>query len=161
MRRWSYPLLSALLPATLLALPSLAAGEPVRSKGQTLYVPAYSHVAHGDRKQPFQLTATLSIRNADPSSPITVLSVEYRDLKGSIVRQFVVEQPKPVPPFASVEFVVGESDKRGGLGASFVVRWKAETAVVAPVVETILIGTAASQGISFVGEARVIEDLGE
>ena len=161
MRRWLHPLLSALFLAALVTLPALAADKPVRSKGQTLYVPAYSYVVHGDRKQPFLLTATLSIRNADPSHPITVLSVEYRDSKGSMVRQFIVEPPKPVPPFASAEFIVGESDKRGGLGASFVVRWKAETAVVAPVVETVLIGTAASQGISFVGEARVIEDLGD
>jgi hypothetical protein len=104
---------------------------------------------------------TLSVRNADPSHPITVLSVDYRDSKGSMIRQFINEPPKPMPPFTAVEFVVGESDKQGGLGASFVVRWKAETVVVAPVVETVMIGTAAAQGISFVGSARVIEDLGE
>lgn len=161
MRRWSYLLLSVLFPAMLVTLPALAGDKPVRSKGQTLYVPAYSHVVHGDRNQPFQLTATLSVRNADPSHPITVLSVEHRDSKGAMIRQFITEPPKPMAPFAAAEFVVGESDKRGGLGASFVVRWKAEKAVVAPVVETILIGTAASQGISFVGGARVIEDLGE
>ena len=161
MRRWSYFFLSGLFPAMLLTLPALAGDKPVRSKGQTLYVPAYSHVLHGDRNQPFLLTATLSVRNADPSQPITVLSVEYRDSKGSMIRQFITEPPKPVAPFAAAEFVVGESDKRGGLGASFVVRWKAETAVVAPAVEAVLIGTAASQGISFVGRARIIEDLGE
>jgi len=161
MRRSSYLLLSALFLTTVVTLPALAGDKPVRSKGQTLYVPAYSHVLHGDRNQPFLLTATLSVRNADPSHPITVFSVEYRDAKGSMIRQFITEPPKPIAPFAAAEFVVGESDKRGGLGASFVVRWKAETAVAAPVVETVLIGTAAAQGISFVGGARVIEDLGE
>lgn len=161
MRRWLYSFLGALLLPSLVTLPARAASEPVRSKGQTLYVPAYSHVIHGDRNQPFQLTATLSVRNADPSHPITVLSVEYRDSKGSMIRQFITGAPKPLPPFTAAEFVVGESNKQGGLGASFIVRWKAETAVVAPVVETILIGTAAAQGISFVGGARVIEDLGE
>ena len=159
MKRGFLSLLSALLLASLICLPALAADGPPRSKGQTLYVPAYSHVVHGDRNQPFQLTATLSVRNVDPSHPVTLLSAEYRDSKGSMVRQYV-ETPRRISPFASTEFVVRESDKGGGLGASFVVRWKADTAVIAPVVETILIGTAASQGISFVGEARVIEDQG-
>ena len=52
MRRWLYTFLIALLPATLVALPAIAGDKPVRSKGQTLYVPAYSHVLHGDRRQP-------------------------------------------------------------------------------------------------------------
>ena len=161
MRRWLPCFMSGLLLAALVAGPVLAGEGPARSKGQTLYVPAYSHVFHGDRNQPFHLTATLSVRNADPYRPITVLSVEYRDSKGSLVRQFITEPPRSLPPYAAAEFVIGGSDKRGGTGASFVVGWKAETAVVAPVVETILIGTAASQGISLVGEARIIEDLGE
>ena len=160
MKRRLHSFLGALFLTMLVTLPAHAGDKTVRSKGQTLYVPAYSHVLHGDRSQPFHLTATLSVRNADPSHPITVISVEYRDSKGSMIRQFITEPPKPTAPFAATEFVVGESDKRGGLGASFVVRWKAETAVIAPVVETVLIGTAASQGISFVGGARVIEELG-
>ena len=158
--RW-HPILSSLLLAALIAAPALAGDKPMRSKGQTLYVPAYSHVFHGDRKQPFHLTATLSVRNPDPSHPIAVLSVEYRDSEGSMIRQFISEPPKRMAPRAASEFVVGESHKQGGPGASFIVRWKADKAVVPPLVETILIGTAASQGISFVGEARVIEDLGE
>ncbi len=160
MRRSLYLLLIVLFLTAVVTLPAIAGDKPARSKGQTLYVPAYSHVVHGDRNQPFHLTATLSVRNADPSHPITVSSVEYRDSKGAMIRQLITEPPKPMAPFSSAEFVVGESDKTGGQGASFVVRWNAETAVVAPVVETVLIGTAASQGISFVGGARIIEDLG-
>ncbi|MBU2627056.1 MAG: DUF3124 domain-containing protein, partial [Proteobacteria bacterium] len=36
------------------------------SYGQTIYVPAYSHIYIGDRERPFLLTVTLSIRNIDP-----------------------------------------------------------------------------------------------
>ena len=35
------------------------------SKGQTIYVPAYSHIYSGDRERPFLLTVTVSIRNTD------------------------------------------------------------------------------------------------
>ncbi len=39
-------------------------GEPVLSKGQTVYVPIYSHiiVGGGKRKIPFDLSINLSIR---------------------------------------------------------------------------------------------------
>ena len=52
MKRWLHSFLSALFLTMLVTLPALAGDKPVRSKGQTLYVPAYSHVLHGDRRQP-------------------------------------------------------------------------------------------------------------
>ena len=45
---------------------SLEAHElPALSKGQTVYVPAYSHIYIGGKKRPFELAITLSIRNID------------------------------------------------------------------------------------------------
>jgi hypothetical protein len=41
-------------------------------KGQTVYVPVYSHIYSGDREQPFYLAATLSIRNTDTKHAITL-----------------------------------------------------------------------------------------
>lgn len=41
--------------------------------GQSVYVPIYSHIYHGDRENPFDLAATLSIRNTDPGIDITIL----------------------------------------------------------------------------------------
>ncbi len=35
-------------------------------EGQSVYVPIYSHIYHGDCDKPFDLTATLSIHNTDP-----------------------------------------------------------------------------------------------
>ena len=60
---------SRMLPPTVAALILLcavpAASQSRLVKGQTIYVPAYSHVYHGDRQQPFQLAVTLSVRNTD------------------------------------------------------------------------------------------------
>ena len=66
-----------LLAAGLIATPVRAASEIQLSKGQTVYVPIYSHIYIGDRERPFLLAATLSIRNTDPDHQITVLSVNY------------------------------------------------------------------------------------
>ncbi len=133
---------------------------PARSKGQTLYAPAYSHVFHGDRNQPFLLTVTLVVRNPDPMNSITLLSADYYGSKGKRIEKYV-KDPVTVGPLSSVEFVVQETDKRGGPGACFLVRWSSGKPAVPPVVETIMIGTAAAQGISFVSESRVIAEPGD
>jgi hypothetical protein len=140
--------------------PAWAGGKPEKSMGQNLYVPAYSHVFHGDRNQPFNLTVTLSVRNLDRSRPVSVLAADYYDSKGTLIRSYI-KGPVSLAPLSSVEFVVKETDTRGGPGAGFVVRWKSERPITSPLVETVMIGTAAAQGISFVGEARLIEASGD
>ena len=57
-----------------------------------------------------------------------------------------------------MEFFVKESDTSGGVSASFLVEWVAEQAVTAPVVESVMIGTASTQGISFTCPGRVLSD---
>jgi len=131
-----------------------------RSRGQTLYVPAYSHVFHGDRSHPFLLTATLVVRNADPEHPIRLQAVDYHGSRGEKIQGYV-KAPLSLAPLSCAEYVVHESDRRGGAGAGFLVRWSADGPVVPPVVETVMIGTAAAQGISFVSVARVLEEAGE
>ena len=52
------------------------------SAGQTVYVPIYSHIYSGVKGRPFDLAATLSIRNTDPKYPISLVSVEFYDTDG-------------------------------------------------------------------------------
>ncbi|MCE5245028.1 MAG: DUF3124 domain-containing protein [Syntrophobacteraceae bacterium] len=133
------------------------ASEVGLSKGQTVYVPAYSHIYHGDRNQPFNLTVTLSIRNTDPEHPISVIAVDYFDSEGKAVRNL---QPAEVvlKPMGSKDYVVKESDTSGGSGANFVVRWKSGTKVTEPVIEAVMIGTQTQQGISFTSRGKVIRE---
>ena len=56
------------------------------STGQTVYVPVYSHIYQGDRESPIYLAVTLSIRNVDPKKPIMVLSADYYDSKGDLLK---------------------------------------------------------------------------
>jgi len=126
------------------------------SKGQTVYIPVYSHIYQGDRESPVYLAVTLSIRNVDPKSPITVLYADYHDSKGSLLKQYQ-EGPVQVPPSGSIRYVVAESDKAGGSGAFFRVAWQSETPVNAPILESVMIGTKSQQGISFTSRGQVIE----
>jgi hypothetical protein len=127
------------------------------SKGQTIYVPSYSHVYHTDRERPYYLTATLCIRNADPALPINIVSVEYFDSDGNLLKSYV-DKTVTIAPMASTYYSVKESDKAGGLGAKFLVKWVSDSMANEPIVECVMIGTSGQQGISFLSTGRVIRD---
>lgn len=143
----------------LLALGRLATAE-VLSKwtAQTVYVPIYSHIYADDRYRdtPFLLTATLSIRNTDPSKPFTLKSVRYYDSKGMLLHTYL-DKPMTIEPLGSTRFIVPESESKGGSGAKFLVDWEAESPVVEPIIESVMIGTKMQQGISFISTGRVIK----
>lgn len=124
-------------------------------EGQTVYVPAYSHVYHEDGR-PHLLTITLSIRNTDQDHEIIVTSVLYYDTSGKLVKSHL-EKPLKLKPLATTEFLVERKDATGGSGANFIVEWHADYPVTAPIVETVMIDTSSQQGISFVRQGKVIK----
>jgi len=141
----------------ILAYASSAAAEIKRLKGQTVYVPAYSHIYYGDREQPFYLTVTLSLRNTDPVNPITLVSIEYFDSEGKLLRKYLESEVK-LGAMASTRYVVKETDKGGGSGANFLVRWKSEAKVTEPMIEAIMISTSSQQGISFSSRGQAVAE---
>lgn len=128
--------------------------------GQTVYVPVYSYIYMFSGERVLNLTATLSVRNTDRKSPIIVKSVTYYDEAGVRVRNYL-DQPIALDPLAATEFVVEQSDIRGGSGASFLVEWIAQAQVSDPVVEAVMINTSGNQGVSFVTLGRVIERINQ
>jgi hypothetical protein len=128
--------------------------------GQTVYVPAYSHIYHQDKKQTFDLAITLSIRNTDPTNSIVVKSVRYYNSEGKLLKKYL-EQPIQLTALASTDFFVDTSDTSGGSGASFIVEWVAQTKVTEPAIEAVMIGSGFQQGISFVSPGRVIKRQGD
>ena len=125
--------------------------------GQTVYVPAYSSVYTADQAHRFDLAVMLSIRNTDPHQPVVITAARYFDQDGQLVRNYL-DKPMRIQPMAAMEFFVAESDTRGGISASFLVEWVAEQSVTAPVIESVMIGTASTQGISFTCPGRVLAD---
>ena len=135
------------------------ADERTAAVGQTLYVPAYSHIFHQDGSREIDLTTTLSVRNTDPDRAITVAAIGYHDSDGRLVRRYGA-RPFRLGPLASEAFVVEARDRTGGVGANFLVEWHAEAAVSPPLVEAVMISTAQSQGISLVSRGRVVRAFG-
>ncbi len=147
-----------LLNLVLWAVPRvMAESEPKLSKGGTVYVPAYSHVYHGDKEHPFYVAAALSIRNTDPKHPITIVEMNYHDAKGQLLKKWL-EKPVQIGPQASEEVIVKESDKSGGFGAHFIVKWKAGHEVNVPIMESVMIGSSGQQGISFTSRGQTIRE---
>lgn len=124
--------------------------------GQTLYVPAYSQIFTENNLTTLDLAIMLSIRNTDFDEPIVIRSIEYYDTEGNLVKEFI-ETPVALSPMATTEVVIGRTDKRGGTGANFIVRWGASAAVHEPIVEAVMTNTANQQGVTFVSPARVLE----
>ncbi|MEF8797311.1 MAG: DUF3124 domain-containing protein [Salinivenus sp.] len=133
-------------------------GSPTkRVRSQTLYVPAYSHIYIRDAQRTMNLATTLSIRNTSPEVPLTLSTIDYYDSNGDPVRSYL-DTARILGPLASTYVVVDVSDIRGGVGANFLLRWHAEQPVPPPVVETVMVTGANTQGISFRSTARVLRE---
>lgn len=152
-----FVLLSLAFGAALAVYPCHADQDAGLSRGQTVYLPIHSHVYTGDRQLPFYLTATLNIRNTDLERPISVLSVDYYDSNGKLLGHYL-EETKTVGPLATIEFIVKESDRGGGGGAKFIVKWESKAPVNPPIIEGVMIGARSKQGISFVTYGRPVKD---
>lgn len=125
------------------------------SEGQTLYVPAYSHIYIGNKANAYLLTVTLSIRNIDPVNTITLTAVDYYGTKGKLVKQYL-DTPISLSALESTRYIIASKEDAGGSGANFIVKWSSGKRTNPPIVESIMIGTQSQQGISFTSRGQVI-----
>jgi hypothetical protein len=126
---------------------------------QVIYVPVYSHIAlPGAEQRILSLSATLSIRNTDPHQRIILTAVEYYDTNGALVEAYLSES-FALAPMATTEVIVPQLDTRGGSGANFLVKWSAETAVSAPLIEAVMAGIMGNSSFAFARPGRVIQPL--
>jgi hypothetical protein len=135
--------------------PAHAGGEILLSRGQTVYLPVYTYVYVEGRAMTFPVTPTLSLRNTDPANPITIVSAKYYSPKGKLVRDYL-EKPIKLDPLNSVKYPVKETEFKESGGPCFIITWKADREVNAPMINCIAIGSRGQQGISFVSEGRPI-----
>jgi hypothetical protein len=126
---------------------------------QVIYVPVYSHISlPGAEQRTLYLSATLSIRNTDPHQRIILTAVEYYDTNGALVEAYLTES-FALAPMASTEVIVPQLDTRGGSGANFLVKWSAETAVSAPLIEAVMAGIMGNSSFAFARPGHVIQPL--
>lgn len=156
--------LACLLALAAAALPARA-DEPRQSRGQTVYVPVYSHIWHGNldsrqKPQMLLLSSMLSIRNTDPHTALVVRSVRYYDTNGKLLREFMA-QPATLGPMASTDVFVEHKDDSGGTGANFLVEWSAERPIAEPVIETVNAYFFGPHSLAFTSQGRAIAPSGK
>ncbi len=153
---YSQLLFGILLILLLVQVPLLWATEPLPlTKGQTVYVPAYSHIYHGNDERPLLLSVTLSIRNIDPNKSLTITAVNYHETQGPLVKEYL-KDPIVLGPLGSDRFIVPQKDTSGGSGANFIVEWHSNEPINPPIIETVMIGTQSQLGISFTSRGQAI-----
>ncbi len=123
---------------------------------QTVYVPVYSHVYIHEGTS-YNLTTTVSVRNCDTTQPLIVKAVRYHGSDGQLIQSYL-EQPLKIGPLATTEFLVSETDSRGGSGASFLIEWAAMEQIHPPIVEAVMVGASGQQGISLMSRGIVIDE---
>ncbi len=137
---------------------SLSAQAKRTSRRATVYVPAYSSIFHGDLKWEFNLTVVLSIHNTDLKNKMILDVIDYYDSSGKIIRSYIKGGQIVLNPLETYTLGIKETDRSGGVGANFIVKWRSASGISQPVIETIMIGTRAQQGISFSSRGVVIEE---
>jgi hypothetical protein len=149
--------------ALLLAcLPLWAGAQAVgRVSAQTLYLPVYSHILHGEIERSGSPAKTLvsvlvSVRNTDTARPMRVTAAQYFDTAGQRIKEFVTA-PRVIPPMGTLELYVPTSEDKGGSGANFLITWKADAPINPPVVEALHANLPAGRSIVFLTQARVIQ----
>lgn len=146
--------------ALLLAVNTAAAEE--LSKGQTLYLPIYSHIWHGnkivDGKYPVksQVSALVSIRNTSLNVPIRISSARYYSTDGKLLKEFLAK-PVEIGAMGTLELFVERKESEGGSGANFIIQWDAATTTNPPVVEAVHADIkGGGPALTFVTTARAI-----
>ena len=127
------------------------------SKGQTVYVSVDSNVLTAPRGVPFSLGTTLVIRNTDMSNSLRVVTADFYDAEGKLLKRFV-EGVLDLRPLETKYVHLSERNAIGSLGANFIVRWSADREINAPIIECLMIGTQSGQGISFISTGKVIKE---
>ncbi|HEY3433193.1 MAG TPA: DUF3124 domain-containing protein [Rhodocyclaceae bacterium] len=150
----------AALAIMLLAAMNANAQEAL-SSGQSLYLPIYSHLYHGDLDRSGKpgetlTSAHISIRNTDSANSLRVTSARYYDTGGKLLKEYV-PAPRSVPPMGTLELFVPHTDVSGGSGANFIILWSSDTPVNPPLVEALHADIRASRSVVFITTARVLK----
>jgi len=161
-------IIPALRPLALPAIVILAGllsmsarAQEALSSGQSLYLPVYSHLYHGDLDRSGKPSETLtsahiSIRNTDSSSSLKVSSARYYDTAGKLLKEYV-PTARTIPPLGTLELFVPHTDVTGGSGANFIIQWSADGPINPPLVEALHADIRASRSVVFITTARVLK----
>ena len=145
--------------ATALLFPCISFGfqDYKLSRGQTVYVSVYSNIFTAPKAVTFHLDATLIIRNTDLKDSLVAFSADFFDTEGKLLKNYIFA-PLILKPLETKHFYIPGESEKGGLGANFVVRWRSQKLINAPIIECLMSGTRSNQGVSFIVPGQVIRE---
>lgn len=126
-------------------------------RGQLLYMPIYSNVPYKEFDRKFDLSAFVAIHNTDLKHSIRITKVMFFNNDGKMVADYLPKDTT-LNALAATNFFIPERDQ-SGTGANFLVEWVSDTLVNEPLIETVMLGLASGQGISFSSPGKVIREL--
>lgn len=132
------------------------------SKGQTLYLPIYSHMLYGNlgksgKASHALLSALVSIRNTDGKRALRLHSARYYDTHGKLLQERVTA-PITLPPYGTMELFVELNDASGGSGANFIIQWDAEQPINPPLVESLHANMDGGKAVIFTTQAVTVSE---
>ena len=129
--------------------------------GEVVYVPAYARIHHLKLKdRTAALVTTLAIHNTDMQQPMVLRSVNYYAENGTLLKSYV-RRPRLLPPLATAIYYLSPEDSgKTGIGANAIVEWAAEQTVSKPIIESIMVSTDHTLGISFISQGYTIKKTG-
>jgi hypothetical protein len=121
------------------------------STGGTIFVPVYKsfYQIYGTTRDSYPLTATLFFYNIDPKLTIEILSIDFQDSSGNLLKK-MIDTPLLVKPRNSKEITMQprrEADE--DCANQLIIRWKANQPANPPIVEVLMVGQVMNRGISF------------
>jgi hypothetical protein len=140
---------------------AVAAEDVNLATGQTLYLPVYSYIWHGDRvvskRYPLKtpVSALVSIRNTNLKTPIRLFSAHYFDTNGKLLKQLVTT-PVTIEPLCTHELFIEKQETQGGSGANLILQWDAAVPVNPPIVEAIHAEIKGHSTFTFVTQAQTV-----
>ena len=129
--------------------------KEVNVNGST-YLSVYSQIYSQTEHRTHNLTATISMRNANRLDTVYINKAEYFNTKGESIRTYF-ENTIFIAPMETVEIVIDEKDQEGGTGANFLFDWSIKQGVSKPLFEGVMISTSGQQGLSFTTEGRQVK----
>jgi uncharacterized lipoprotein NlpE involved in copper resistance len=122
------------------------------------YLAVYSQIYSQTEHRTHDLTATISMRNANKLDTIYINKAEYFDTKGNPIRTYF-NKPIFIAPMETVEIIIDEKDQEGGTGANFLFDWSIKQNTNEPFFEGVMISTSGQQGISFTTQGKRINSV--
>jgi hypothetical protein len=157
MKKFLFFICVALIFLNIILPRQLAAVE--LSTGSAIYVPIYRsfYQIYGSSRDSYNLTSTACLHNTDPKQAIKVLSIDYYDSSGKMVKK-IIDAPLIINPWNSKEVTIQPSTEAEDFGGNLIVRWKSDQPANPPLVEVLMTGQFLNRGVSFMTRGVEIKE---